>query len=79
MFEKTVLKYLLPYLIDNRLITEKQAGFLPQHSTSNQLIQICDTIAKNMKNDLATTIVFADISKAFDRLSHPVIFCKLKQ
>ena len=79
VFEKTVLKYLLPYLLNNKLITDKQAGFLPNHSTSYQLIEICNTLATNLKHGLATTILFADISRAFDRLSHRGIYCKLDQ
>ena len=79
VFEKAVLKYLLPYLLTNNLITDKQAGFLPKHSTSHQLVEICDSISSNLKHGLATTIVFADISRAFDRLSHRGIYCKLTQ
>ena len=79
IFEKTVLRYLLPYLLNNNLISSKQAGFLPKHSTSHQLIEICDVVVNNMKNGLATSIVFADISRAFDRLSHKGIYVKLNQ
>ena len=79
VFEKALLKYLLSYLLENNLITKNQAGFLPQHATTHQLIEISDTIVNNLKSKLASTIVFADISRAFDRLSHNGIYCKLSQ
>ena len=79
VFEKVVLKYLMPYLLDNNLISKHQSGFIPKHSTANQLIEICDDVTNNLKNHLATTIVFADISRAFDKLSPKGLYCKLNQ
>ena len=79
VFERVVLKYLMPYLLDNDLITKSQSGFLPKHSTATQLAEICDDIVNNLKDNLATTIVFADISRAFDKLSPRGLYCKLNQ
>ena len=76
VFEKAVLKYLLSHLLGNDLLYEFQSGFLPNHSTSHQLIEICHRIAANIKDHKATTIVFADISRAFDRLSHRGLYSK---
>ena len=79
VIERVVLKCLLLFLLNNNLITRHQSGFLPEHSTSQQLIEICKDIAVNLTNNLATTIVFADISRAFDKLSPKGLYTKLNQ
>ena len=70
IFEQVVLKYVIPYLWDNQLICQNQAGFVPKHSTTHQLIELCDLVVNKWKDGLASTIVFADISSTFDRLFH---------
>ena len=77
VFEKSVSSYLLSYLLSNNLLYEFQSGFLPKHSPTHQLIEIYHTIASNMNNHTATSIVFADISRAFDRLSHRGLYAKM--
>ena len=77
IFEKAVVKYLLSYLLSNSLIYQYQSGFLPKHSPTHQLTEICHRIVSNLKDGLAATIVFADISRAFDRLSHRGLYSKL--
>ena len=76
IFEKAVVKYLLIYLLINNLIYEYQSGFLPKHSPTHQLLEIYHCIVSNLKDNMATSIVFADISRAFDRLSHRGLYCK---
>ena len=77
IFEKCVLKYLLEFLLSHDLIYDYQSGFLPQHSTASQLCEIYNKIVFNIDSHLATSIIFCDISRAFDRLSHRGIYSKL--
>jgi len=79
IYEKSVLKYILDYLLTNNLIYPFQAGFLPNHSTVYQLIEIYHRIAQNIDDQLATSLIFCDISRAFDRLSHRGLYIKLEQ
>ena len=76
VYEKSVAKYLLSYLISNKLIYAYQSGFLPNHSPTHQLAEICHRIVSNLTKSTATNIVFADISRAFDRLSHRGLYSK---
>ena len=77
IFEKTVSRYLLNYFLSNNLIYKHQAGFLPGHSTAFQLVEIYNTLTSNIERSLATSLIFCDISRAFDRLSHPALYSKL--
>ena len=77
ILERVVFKHVFNYFRDNFLITVYQSGFIPGDSTVNQLVQLyhmmCDAVDK--KKELR--IVFCDISKAFDRVWHAGIICKL--
>ena len=60
-------------------ITPHQSGFLPQHSTVTQLIELYHNISSNLDARNEIYILFCDISKAFDRTSHKGILHKLKK
>ena len=48
-------------MLEHKLLYKFQSGFVSDHSTSHQLIELDHKI---------TVAVFCDISKAFDRLWH---------
>lgn len=79
VFEKAVLKHILEHLLSNNLLYTYQSGFLPNHSTTCQLLEIYHKLTHNLAEHLATTVLFADISRAFDRISHHGLKCKLRQ
>ena len=58
------------FLIENNLVYKYQSGFLPHHSTVFQLIDIFHNIFQTFDNNLFSSIVFCDLSKAFDRVWH---------
>ena len=70
---------MLKYFLDNNLITPKQSGFRPGDSCINQLLSITYDIFTSFDNGLEVRGVFLDISKAFDKVWHDGLICKLKQ
>ena len=62
--ERCIYKYMYNYFISNKLIYEKQAGFLTGHSTVFQLINLYHQIAQSFDSKMHTCVVFCDISKA---------------
>ena len=81
IFEKIVFNHLYSYLTTNNLITKKQSGFRPGDSTTNQLLDLIDTIHQSFDAlpTLEVRAVFMDISKAFDKVWHEGLIFKLKQ
>ena len=77
-FERIIHKYILQYMNENNLIYSHQSGFLPNHCTLYQLIEIYNTVVSNMDDGLSTRFVFCDMSKAFDKVWHEALLIKLR-
>ena len=55
------------FFIENELISRNQSGFKPGDSCINQLLAITHEIYKSFDDGFEITVVFLDISKAFDK------------
>ena len=65
------------YLTKNSLISAHQFGFLPERSTTTQLVYLVDQWLKAMDNRQGVMAVFMDFMKAFDRVWHDGLIYKL--
>ena len=79
IFEKVIYDNMYTFFRENNLISKKQSGFIPGDSTINQLLAITTEIFNAFENVDETRAVFLDISKAFDKVWHEGLICKLKQ
>ena len=81
ILEKIIFNQLYCFLTTNDLITKKQSGFRPGDSTTNQLLDLVDTIHQSFDATptLEVRAVFLYISKAFDKVWHEGLILKLKQ
>ena len=77
--ERIVFKNIHNFLNENNLIYKYQFGFLPNHSTTFQLIDIYHHICQAVDNNQHSCMVFCDVSKAFDRVWHKGLIFKLRQ
>ena len=78
VMEKIVHKHVFNFLHDNSIISPLQSGFIPGDSTTNQLVDIYNSISKALDDGLEVRAVFCDISKAFDRVWHTGLLHKLR-
>ncbi|MCG7882866.1 MAG: hypothetical protein JAY96_14895 [Candidatus Thiodiazotropha endolucinida] len=77
--ERIAHKNLYNFFHENNLLYRYQSGFLPQHSTTFQLIDIFQHICQTFDNNQFSCMIFCDVSKAFDRVWHKGLLFKLKQ
>ena len=78
VLERIIVKHLYNYVLDHDIINKYQSGFQPNDSTTNQLIEIYNTIISSMDKGNDVRFIFCDISKAFDRVWHNGILYKLR-
>ena len=80
MFEKLLFDSLYEYFTNNNLLTPLQSGFIKGDSCINQLVAITHEIHRNLDAhpSIDTVGVFLDMSKAFDKVWHSGLICKLQ-
>ena len=79
IFEKLIFDSNFSFLT-HKLLNNCQSGFRPNDSCINQLISITHNIyrAFDANPSLEVRGVFLDLSKAFDKVWHEGLLCKLK-
>jgi hypothetical protein len=78
LFERIVHQQLLQYLLQHKLITRHQHGFLARHSTCSQLLECINDWTLALRNHHAVDVVYFDFAKAFDTVSHVKLLQKLR-
>ena len=76
--ERAVFKHLYNHFHDNNILTPLQSGFIPGDSTTNRLTFLYNSFCQALDSGKEVRVVFCDISKAFDRVWHKGLLCKLK-
>ena len=81
ILEKLIFDSLYHHQNTNGLLNQNQSGFRPGDSTVNQLLSIVNFIftAFDCNPTLDVRSPYLDISKAFDRVWHQGLICKLRQ
>lgn len=67
----------MAYLEHYNLLFEYQFGFRCNNSRELAVTYFTDPIRKEADSDMATGAVFIDLTKAFDTISHPLLWSKL--
>lgn len=75
LFEKCVFDIIYPIL--SPIIIDQQHGFLKKKSTETNLCEFVHNVATSMDKGYQVDAVYTDFSKAFDKISHDLLICKL--
>ena len=76
--ERVVFKHIYNYYRDNGILSPLQSGFIPADATTNQLTFLYNTFCQALDSGKEVCVVFCDASKAFDRVWHNGLLCKLR-
>lgn len=77
LLEKVVHARLYKYLTDNQILTTKQGGFRPAHSTTLTATAFVTHILDQYNMGNHTAAIFVDLRKAFDSIDHQILLSKL--
>jgi hypothetical protein len=77
LFEKIIVDLVYPEIY--HLISPCQHGFVKKRSTVTNMVELTSKIINNMEKGSETTVVYTDMSKAFDLLPHKIILFKLQK
>ena len=78
VFERIIYDQLYSYLSRNKLVTKHQSGFRSLHSTVTALLDATNEWYRNIDQDNTNVVVFLDLAKAFDTVSHEILLNKLE-
>ena len=77
VLERCVMSKLRDHLLN--LINTSQHGFIPGRSCTTQLLEVLNYIGSVLDSGKQTDVIFLDMSKAFDKVSHVTLIAKLRQ
>ena len=78
LFEAVINLHLKRHLEKNGLLSDVQYGFRPSRSTADVLTVITERISKCLDKSYDSRAIALDISKAFDKVWHKGLLCKIK-
>ena len=77
LLEHILVSNIMSHFDDNTLLSPYQHGFRSKHSCESQLISFTQEVYDNLENGNQTDIIVMDFSKAFDKVDHNKLICKL--
>ena len=77
IFERILSSRLLCFFEKHNIITTKQFGFLKKHSTEHAILDLKEYLLENLNKKEISAVLFLDLKKAFDTVSHQILLDKL--
>lgn len=78
IMESIVRDELMDYMLENKLFSRKQFGFIPRRSTVLQLLEVLDKWTAALDKGETIEIAYMDFQKAFDTVPHQRLLAKIR-
>lgn len=79
LFEKLLLKRIIPIIDEKKLLPNHQFGFRRKHSTIEQVHRLINVIEKALEDGDVCSGIFLDVAQAFDKVWHKGLLYKLNK
>ncbi|CAF5040242.1 unnamed protein product [Rotaria magnacalcarata] len=79
LFEKVLLLRIRHWTETNRLVPLEQSGFRPKCLLPTRVLSIYQEVKNNMAANIPTLALYVDYQKAYDRVWHAALLCKLER
>ena len=76
--ESIIRDSIMDHMTANNLFSTRQYGFLPNRTTSLQLLKVLDEWTEALNNNQQIEVVYMDFQKAFDSVPHNRLLYKLQ-
>jgi len=78
VMEKIIRNTMINHLVEHRLISTNQHGFVNKKACVTNLLESIDLISKALSDKVSMDVAFIDFSKAFDMVPHKRLLHKLE-
>ena len=79
VFERVIKIGVESHIDKHKIISDSQHGFQRKKSTSTNMVTFWNDISNNIENAASISILYTDLSKAFDSVPHDLLCMKLKR
>ena len=77
ILERIIKRNLVDYIESNSLLNNSQHGFRKNKSCLTNLLEYIDYVSGELDRGNSVNVIYLDFSKAFDKISHNKLLCKL--
>ena len=78
VLESIIIDEIIPFIINNNVITNLQQSFVPGKSCQSNLLSMLNILKDATKHNLEVDLVSLDFDKAFDSAPHKKLIYKLE-
>ena len=77
-FERLLLTQMTDFIDKYKIVNKELFGFQKKKSATNSVLQLVETVSSNLYQSKETVVIFLDLVKAFNSISHNIFLKELQ-